>query len=303
MTKTTTNLVGILITILAGIYFFVTYCSECRVSNEESTVVEDNTPPPEVPMASSFPFAFSDGAYSFSTNDNFNFQMSSSRILMPVSPKVEDGIISIKTFLDENSGKVLDITGYYKSDEINNSAFPDLGQARANAVKNFLVSKGIPSARLNTLGLLKDDIVPKDSTYLGPLAYELGSVSEDAAEDLKQIYKRIKEDPLILNFGTAQTSINLSKEQRQKFSDISRYLDKVEGASCSVIGHTDNQGDRQTNISLGQERADFAKAYLVQNGIDGNKIQASSKGPDVPVASNETEEGRAQNRRTVVTLN
>lgn len=52
MTKTTTNLVGILITILAGTYFFVTYCSECGVEKNEPTVMKEQILPSETPMAS-----------------------------------------------------------------------------------------------------------------------------------------------------------------------------------------------------------------------------------------------------------
>ena len=63
------------------------------------------------------------------------------------------------------------------------------------------------------------------------------------------------------------------------------------------------QGSRTTNIKLGQERADFAKQYLINNGISDAKIKTSSQGPDSPIASNTTDEGRSKNRRTVVTLN
>ncbi|NAS12504.1 hypothetical protein [Poritiphilus flavus] len=52
MTKTTTNLVGILITILAGTYFFATYCSECRVEKNDPTVMEVQIPSPDAPKAS-----------------------------------------------------------------------------------------------------------------------------------------------------------------------------------------------------------------------------------------------------------
>ena len=72
---------------------------------------------------------------------------------------------------------------------------------------------------------------------------------------------------------------------------------------ANIVGHTDNTGQRETNMRLGQERADFAKAYLMRNGIPENRINATSKGSDEPIASNATEEGKAKNRRTVITLN
>jgi len=304
MTKTTTNLLGILITILAGTYFFITCCSECGLEGEEAAAVkEEVTTPPAVPEASSYPFAFSDGSYSVNENGNFNFNTSSSNLLMPLAPGVAAGVTSLKGFLDENGNKVINITGYYTSDETNATAYPNLGYARAVAVKNHLKENGVNAAQINTMGKLMDDMVAKDNMYQGPIGYDLGDVSADAADQLKALYDKIKANPLVLHFQTGQASISLTPEQRQKIADISRYLDKVSDAKCMVTGHTDNEGSRTTNVRLGQERADFAKGYLMRNGISETKIVTASKGPDVPVATNATEEGRAENRRTVVTLN
>lgn len=302
MTKTTTNLLLMLITILAGTYFYITCCSSCGASTKEEPVKEA-VAAPVISEATSYPFAFSDGDYAYSDNDNYNFNVSSSSILMPLSQKLTDGIASLKTFLAENAGKVINLTGYYKSDETNDSAFPNLGLARANAVKNHLVENGVASTQINTLGKLMGDMVSKGDMFLGPIAYSLGDKSADADDEMKVLYDKITANPLVLYFETNQASINLSAEQRQKVADISRYLDKVEGSSCNIIGHTDNVGRRDLNIGLGQERADFGKAYLAKNGIAGSKINTSSKGPDVPAETNATEAGRSKNRRTVVTLN
>lgn len=302
MTKTTTNLLLMLITILAGTYFYITCCSSCGTSKEEEPMKEEIMAP-VTPEATSYPFAFSDGDYAYNENDNYNFNVSSSSILMPLSQQLTDGVASLKTFLADNAGKVINLVGYYKSDETNDSAFPNLGLARANAVKNHLVENGVSSAQINTMGKLMDEMVAKGEMYLGPIAYSLGDAAADAEEEMKALRDKINADPLVLYFETNQASINLSAEQRQKVADISRYLDKVAGASCNVVGHTDNVGRRAPNVRLGQGRADFAKSYLVQNGIAASKINASSKGPDSPVASNATEEGRSKNRRTEVTLN
>ncbi|TMM59186.1 cell envelope biogenesis protein OmpA [Maribacter algarum] len=302
MTKTTTNLLLMLITILAGTYFYITCCSSCGASTAEEPVKEAVTAP-VTPEATSYPFAFSDGDYAYNENDNYNFNVSSSSILMPLSQKVTDGIASLKAFLAENAGKVINLTGYYKSDETNDSAFPNLGLARANAVKNHLVENGISSTQINTMGKLMDEMVAKGEMFLGPIAYGIGDAAPDAEDEMKALRDKINANPLVLYFETNQASISLSAEQRQKVADISRYLDKVEGASCNVVGHTDNVGRRGPNVRLGQGRADFAKSYLVRNGIAATKINASSKGPDSPVESNATEEGRAKNRRTEVTLN
>ncbi|MEX0275809.1 MAG: OmpA family protein [Flavobacteriaceae bacterium] len=297
----TTGIIGLLIVALLGIFLYNKLCSSCMVSEPEP--VKETVTAPVAPDPTSYPLAFRDGEFGCDVNDNFNFKVSSSAILEPMSQNVVGCLGRLKSFLADNEGKVINITGYYESDETNDTAFPNLGLARANAVKNYLVNQGISSASINTYGKLMDEMVPDGDIYRGPIAYELAGESVDAADELKALYEKIKANPLVLHFNTAEASISLTPEQRQKFADISRYLDKVEGSSCNVVGHTDNTGNRNTNIRLGQERADFAKGYLMRNGISEGKINASSKGPDQPVATNDTEEGRAQNRRTVITLN
>ncbi|MEO1011474.1 MAG: OmpA family protein [Bacteroidota bacterium] len=301
MTKTMTYLLGMLITILVGIWLYMTLCSTCMAPVAQAPVSEPVLP--VQPEATSFPFALTDGDFAYNVNDNYNFNTSSTSILMPLSQKVSDGVASLKAYFGENPGKVIDITGYYRGDEENNTAYPNLGLARANAVKNHLVQNGIPSAQINTIGKLMDDMVPKDGIYLGPVAYHIHGKSATADDELKALYEKIKADPLVLYFDTAESAITLSAAQRQKFADISRYLDKMPDASAQIVGHTDNTGDSNTNMSLGQKRADFAKAYLMRNGISETKINAVSRGSKDPIASNATEEGKAKNRRTVITLN
>lgn len=302
MTKTTTNLLLMLITIIAGIYFFRYCCNICGTATEEEEPVKEAVMAPAAPEATSYPFAFSDGDFAVNENDNYNFNGSSSEFLTPLSENVTNGIAKLKDFLGSNADKVINLTGYYKGDETNNSAFPNLGLARANAVKNHLVANGIASKQINTMGKLMDEMLAKDGVYLGPIEYGLDAMT-DNGDELKALYDKINADPLVLYFETNQAAINLSAEQRQKVADISRYLDKVSGATASVTGHTDSQGPANTNQILGQERADFAKSYLTRNGIPSAKIVSTSKGETQPVATNINAAGRAKNRRTVVTLN
>lgn len=305
MGKNFTYLLGMLITIIIGTILYFNLCSDCIAgssNNDEEQVVTEQATPPE-PEPTSYPFAIANGNFDYSTKDNFNFDLSSANLRLPVSEKVDFGIYKLKDYLAENAGKVINITGLYSSKEANNTAFPNLGLARANDVKNYLVKLGIPSSKTNTFGQLKDELLPLDGILLGPVNFNLADKAEDESETITALLEKIKANPLIVYFETGEASINLSAEQRQKVADIAQYLDKVEGAKCLVIGHTDNTGSRTTNISLAKDRADFVKSYLVRNGILENTIESSSKGPDSPIATNDTEEGRALNRRVEVTLN
>lgn len=311
MSKKTSYLLGILFTIIIGTLLYCYLCDDCNCfpdknANETETnaIVE-----PDVKEATLTPFAVKDGngALNFNINDNFNFNSSGFKILDSVSTNVDNGVLKIKEYLDANGQKRLKITGYYTSNEDNNSAYPNLGLARANAVKNYFTSKGISSRLIDTFGELKDDLTPDaNNIYYGPVAYDIATLEEGDNSDeeaMKALGEQIKANPLVLYFNTGEAAISLTAEQRQKMANISRYLDKVEGATCNVTGHTDNTGDASNNLALGQERADFAKRYLIRNAIPESKISAISKGQTEPIADNGTEEGRAKNRRTIVTIN
>jgi len=64
-----------------------------------------------------------------------------------------------------------------------------------------------------------------------------------------------------------------------------------------ISGHTDNTGSRGLNMRLSKARADAVKDYLVARGIEPSRISTAGYGPDRPIASNKTAEGRAKNRR------
>ncbi len=69
-------------------------------------------------------------------------------------------------------------------------------------------------------------------------------------------------------------------------------------AYLRIAGNTDNVGSRDANVRLSQSRAEAVTRYLVSRGFDRNKFEVVGNGPDKPVASNDTDEGRAKNRRT-----
>jgi NitT/TauT family transport system substrate-binding protein len=69
-------------------------------------------------------------------------------------------------------------------------------------------------------------------------------------------------------------------------------------AYMRIAGNTDNVGSRDANVRLSRARAEAVGAFLVSKGFDRNKFQVVGNGPDRPVAPNDSDEGRAKNRRT-----
>ncbi|WP_010181982.1 OmpA family protein [Aquimarina agarilytica] len=309
MSKRLLYLLGILLTAIIGAYLNWMFC--CPPGGKATTKVPAVAPvvKPVTPSPTSYGLAFNDNSkFNYAVNDNFNFEGADFSILKPVSAKVDEGVLKLKDYLEANPSKVIDITGLFKSTEKNTSAYPNLGLARANAVKNYLVSKGISSKQINTFGKLDDSMIPNGTIYQGPVEFGFESMdlsdegTKKAAEELEALHKEIMAHPLELHFATNSSNIRLTPEQRQEMADIAKYLDKVNDGKVLVVGHTDNTGDAAANMKLGLDRANTIKNYLVRNQILANKIESLSKGQNEPITTNATAEGRAKNRRVIVTL-
>jgi outer membrane protein OmpA-like peptidoglycan-associated protein len=65
----------------------------------------------------------------------------------------------------------------------------------------------------------------------------------------------------------------------------------------SIEGHTDNTGNSKLNQTLSESRAAAVMERLLQMGIEGSRLTAKGYGMDKPIDSNDTDEGRAKNRR------
>ncbi|MCP1117289.1 OOP family OmpA-OmpF porin [Robbsia andropogonis] len=89
----------------------------------------------------------------------------------------------------------------------------------------------------------------------------------------------------------------LAPEGKAILDQMATALSTMQGTRVAIIGHTDNTGDRRSNIALSQARADAVKGYLVGRGIPAQQMDSSGVGPDQPIAPNDTAEGRARNRR------
>ncbi|MBB2146754.1 OmpA family protein [Pedobacter sp. LMG 31464] len=72
--------------------------------------------------------------------------------------------------------------------------------------------------------------------------------------------------------------------------------------SLKLAGHTDNTGSNELNMRLSKDRAESVKAYLISQGANASRIEATGYGEDQPIATNKTAAGRQQNRRVEFTL-
>lgn len=94
----------------------------------------------------------------------------------------------------------------------------------------------------------------------------------------------------------------LKKESEVELNKLVNYLTSNKGIKIEIGGHTDNQGSESYNERLSNDRAKAVYDYLVNKGIDSKRMSYKGYGMSKPVATNDTEEGRALNRRTEFTI-
>jgi outer membrane protein OmpA-like peptidoglycan-associated protein len=98
-------------------------------------------------------------------------------------------------------------------------------------------------------------------------------------------------------FETA--SDRLDAQSELLIAEFSEFLAATPSLRVEIQGHTDNVGDAGANLDLSQRRARRVAETIKSYGIDARRISSRGYGETKPVASNETEAGQAQNRRTV----
>jgi outer membrane protein OmpA-like peptidoglycan-associated protein len=101
-------------------------------------------------------------------------------------------------------------------------------------------------------------------------------------------------------FETGQTE--LRQEAMASLVEVVDLLQSEPDKNIRIEGHTDAVGDANTNLEISQRRADAVFEALVSLGVVAERVTTQGMGEDFPIASNETEDGRAQNRRVDVIL-
>jgi OOP family OmpA-OmpF porin len=115
----------------------------------------------------------------------------------------------------------------------------------------------------------------------------------------EQIVKGLRVNNLLFDFDKA----DLRPQSQEELDAVGRFLQQQPNASAYFVGYSCNIGPAEHNLRLSQRRAEAAAAYLAENfNIDDTRLVTTWYGMENPVASNDTREGRALNRRVEITV-
>jgi outer membrane protein OmpA-like peptidoglycan-associated protein len=97
-------------------------------------------------------------------------------------------------------------------------------------------------------------------------------------------------------------SAEIQNTARENLEKLARSLNDYPESEVLIVGHTDSVGNENYNMGLSQRRSQSAKNYLVSQGIPGDRIRVEGRGELEPIADNDTEAGRQENRRVEVAI-
>lgn len=193
-------------------------------------------------------------------------------------------------------GKVLEITGSYFTNE-NSKEDENIGLSRAAALKALLVEKLGADALIERAKPLDatvendDRLNDNDIIMIEMLSVNWIEASKTEKESVEELADRV-----VIRFPYNST---------EKIEDpaVDEYLEKLSnriiesGERISLMGHTDAKGTNESNQVLGMNRAKAIYSILIEKGVSTEQIDVNSMGERQPVASNESEKGKKENRR------
>ena len=106
--------------------------------------------------------------------------------------------------------------------------------------------------------------------------------------------------PSNITFGVNQSDVQ--PQFQSTLTSVALVLQKYNQTLVDIIGHTDSTGSASYNLTLSQQRATSVARVLSQNGVNSQRFFVEGRGFSQPIATNDTEQGRSQNRRVEIQI-
>ena len=134
--------------------------------------------------------------------------------------------------------------------------------------------------------------------YMDKQAKKMEEIKDAEVERVGEAIKLTFDSGILFGFD----SFSLTPDAQESIMKLSEILNEYPETNISIEGHTDNRGAYAYNQKLSEQRAQSVRNYLKMKGVEDNRLFTIGHSFDKPIATNETDEGRAKNRRVEVLI-
>lgn len=156
----------------------------------------------------------------------------------------------------------------------------------------------LPAGKQYTLRILKEGYMPYAENISVPEM--VPSESHSQSVELRKI--KVQEQAVLKNIFFKTDQYTLLTASRTELNFLVRFLTDNPSVRIEIGGHTDSEGTEEWNLKLSENRAKEVYKYLLNKKIDPVRLSFKGYGRRLPIANNQTDEGRQQNRRTSFTI-
>lgn len=281
---------GLILLLLLGGLFLSGYWYECYVLDHcGKTKIEQPTTPGTSVRATNLGLN-ENGKLPLNGYEQFAFNANSNSPNLSANNK--EFLDAVTKYMKENPDHKLKITGYYTKNEKNKDSYANMGVSRAAEIRKLLVARGIKSDRFSLEGVVAGNLNT-------PARFDAILPSKDGKK-LATTAQTFEDRTYYFDYNSDK--FVPTSQFRTYTKEVVEYLKQDKSKRVSVIGHTDSDGEDAGNIALGRKRARMIRKYLVDNGVSQGRISIDSRGEREPAATNDTDAGKAKNRRVNVRL-
>jgi OmpA-OmpF porin, OOP family len=214
---------------------------------------------------------------------------------------VHEALDSLAYYLRMHPMQRLTILGAFSSEETNSSSYPDLGIARAESIKKYLLMREVADSLLSVRSQLLDTMSFSEDTLWGGIEFSIYTVlpTTEAGLAHAQVYENVHR-PMHLYFYPGSTDFIRTPYNERFIEEARLFLSENKEKTITLIGYTDSNGEDSLNLAVSGQQAEMVKKQLLKLGFDAAQIRQEGKGKADPIESNDTPEGQQANRRVTL---
>lgn len=241
-------------------------------------------------------------------DNNLPFKYSTASLLLEIPLEMKEALMEIATYLKEQQDRRLIITGHNHPDERNETAFANLGMARANYLRTLLTKFGVKAEQIDVQGISSEKIGIQESKLYpkflpDPMNYKFETLTAQAKKVFYQNVKRIEADLKEMqvfrfkNFEKENNKIIIDGKLKAYMNDLILYLSSNQKAKVYCVGHSNKLASKEASALKGKERAQYVCEFLLKHGISKERVEVTTAGDSHPLGEEGTQYGQQINRR------